>query len=74
MVQTILILFQVLTNYTRLYEGNYTPINPTLCGCNCLAAPRTMVSVEFEARQCAVQLDWVWWPQTGEVMMVFRQQ
>jgi hypothetical protein len=72
MVQNILNLLQVLTNYTRLYEGNYMPINPKLRGCNCLVAPRTEVSVEFEARQCAVQFDWDWWPQIGEVMMVFR--
>jgi len=72
MVQNILNLLQVLTNYTWLYEGNYARVNPKLRDCNYLVVPRTEVSVQFEARQCAVQLDWVWWPQTGEVMMVFR--
>jgi hypothetical protein len=72
MVQSIFNLIQVLTNYTRLYEGNYIPINPKLRGCNCLVASRAEVSVQLEARQCAVQLDWVSRPQTGEVMMVFR--
>jgi hypothetical protein len=72
MVQNILNLLQVLTNYTRLYECNYMLIDPKLRGCNGLVAPRIEVSVEFEARQCAVQLDWFWWSQTGEVMMVFR--
>jgi hypothetical protein len=72
MVRNILNLIQVLTNYTRLYEGNCMPIKPKLRSCNCLVAPSIEVSVGFEARQCAVQLDWFWWSKTSEVMMVFR--
>lgn len=38
---------QVLTNYTRLYEGNYTPINPALRCCNCLVVHGTRVSAQL---------------------------
>jgi len=47
-------------------------IDPKLGGSNSLVEPRIEVSVQFETRQCAVQLDWFWWSETGEVMMVFR--